>query len=243
MSHPIPRAFIGTANLYGDIAPLLTGHVQVIGLGGVGSWCAEALVRSGVGELTLVDMDVVSAGNINRQLVALESTLGESKIEVLKARLYDINPSLKLHLIDDFITADNVNALLKTAAITLDCTDDMDAKVAMALWARFNKTRFVTCGGAGGKTDPSNITTSDLKDAYQDPLLARLRNRLRRAGINRNQKEKYRIPCVYSTQQVAGKKGAGLSCQAMGSSAPVTASFGMQMAHLGIMALMRQGNA
>ena len=241
------RRFKGTQTLYGNSAfdVFNQAHIYVIGIGGVGSWAAEALARTAVGTITLVDMDVLVASNVNRQLPALDSTFGQSKIAAMGARIQEINPKVTLNLIDDFLTTDNVATLLpsrdeaKQAAIQqrpiiiLDCVDDMSAKLAIALHCRFNKLKLICAGGAGGKTDPLQITVSDLKDSYQDPLLARLRYKLRfEKGINTRLKEKFGIKCVYSTEppQVNKKAQAnGLHCGGYGSAVTVTSVVAMVM--------------
>ena len=161
----------------------------MIGVGGVGSWVAEGLARTGVGEITLIDMDVLVASNVNRQLPALDSNFGKSKIEAMAERIRQINPLVRLNLIDDFINDKNINDLLPNrqannelkqqgkSVIILDCIDDMNAKLAIALHCRFNKLKLIIAGGAGGKTDPTAVKVSDLKDTYQDPLLAKLRQK------------------------------------------------------------------
>lgn len=241
------RRFQGTKTLYSEAAfeRFAGAHVYVIGVGGVGSWAAEGLARTGVGTITLIDMDVLVASNVNRQLPALNETFGQSKIEAMGARLTQINPKLTLNLVDDFLTPDNVAALLpdkasaKQAAlenrpvVILDCVDDMSAKLAIALHCRFNKLKLVCAGGAGGKIDPKQITVSDLKDCYQDPLLARLRNKLRHEkGINSQLKEKFGIRCVYSTEPPIVDKSCqtnGLHCGGYGSAVTITSIVGMMM--------------
>ena len=239
----ISRRFAGTATLYGDAFLASSAHVYVIGVGGVGSWVAEGLARTGVGEITLIDMDVLVESNVNRQLPALTSTFGEGKIAVMGERLKGINPAIKVNLVDDFLSADNVHALLpsrdsaRTAradgkpVVVLDCVDDMNAKLAIALHCRFNKLKLIISGGAGGKIDPTCITVADLKDVSQDPLLARLRSKLRERGINKELKEKFHLKCVYSTEapKVATACASGLHCGGYGSAVAVTASVGMVM--------------
>ncbi len=245
--HQYERRFQGTKTLYGAPAfdSFAAAHVYIIGVGGVGTWAAEALARTAVGNITLIDLDVLVASNINRQLPALDSTLGQSKIAAMGARLQEINPKVTLHLIDDFLTADNVAKLLpsrsaaKAAAdegrpiIILDCVDDMSAKLAIALYCRFNKLKLICAGAAGGKTDPRQITVSDLKDSYQDPLLARLRNKLRHEkGINSALKYKFGIKCVYSTEPPRvnkSKQAGGLQCGGYGSAVAVTSVVAMIM--------------
>lgn len=241
------RRFQGTQTLYGTTAfdVFAAAHVIVIGIGGVGSWVAEGLARTAVGTMTLIDLDVLVASNVNRQLPALDSTFGQSKIAAMGARVSEINPHLSLHLIDDFLTPENVATLLpsretaKAAAaanrpiIILDCVDDMQAKLAIALHCRFNKLKLICAGGAGGKIDPRQITVSDLKDSYQDPLLARLRSKLRfEKGINSTLKEKFGIKCVYSTEPPRVDKSCqtgGLHCGGYGSAVAVTSVVAMIM--------------
>lgn len=241
------RRFQGTQTLYSKAAVNIfaAAHVYVIGIGGVGSWVAEALARTAIGQITLIDLDVLVASNVNRQLPALDSTFGQSKIAAMGDRLTQINPRLQLHLIDDFLSADNVVTLLpnrataKAAAddnrpiIILDCVDDMDAKLAITLHCRFNKLKLICAGGAGGKIDPRQVTVSDLKDSYQDPLLAKLRTKLRHEkGINTALKQKFGIKCVYSTEPPRVSKDSqsgGLHCGGYGSAVVVTSVVAMIM--------------
>lgn len=242
------RRFGGVYRLYGeDFAPHLL-HVYVIGVGGVGSWVAEGLARTGVGEITLIDMDILVASNVNRQLPALTKTLGRSKIEVMGERLTGINPDICVHLVDDFLTKDNVADLLPSRqmvkdwqaqgrqVVVMDCTDDMNAKLAIALHCRFHKIKLVVSGGAGGKIDPSKISVADLKDVYQDPLLAKMRHRLRDRGINSQMREKFGIKCVFSTEppKVVATCQSGLHCGGYGSAVAMTASMGMMMVAVGV---------
>lgn len=241
------RRFQGTKTLFGESAvdTFLQAHVIVIGVGGVGSWAAEALARTSIGTITLIDLDVLVASNVNRQLPALDSTFGQSKIVAMGERLRQINPRLTLNLIDDFLTPDNVADLLPSRKeaqmaledgrpiIVLDCVDDMAAKIAIGLHCRFNKLKLICSGGAGGKIDPTKITVSDLKDSYQDPLLARLRSKLRLDhNINRALKEKFGIKCVYSTEPPYVNKSCqsgGLHCGGYGSAVTVTSVMAMVM--------------
>lgn len=240
------RRFAGTKKLYGEqsFATFENTHAYVIGVGGVGSWVAEGLARTGIGEITLIDMDVLVASNVNRQLPALDSSFGKSKIAVMGERICQINPHCHVNLIDDFLTKENVKELLpsreavKTLAevgkkvLIFDCVDDMNAKLAISLHCRFNKLKLIMAGGAGGKTDPTKITVSDLKDSQQDPLLARLRHKLREHGINKDLKEKFNIKCVYSTQLPIVDKSCqsgGLHCGGYGSAVVVTSVVAMVM--------------
>ncbi len=252
------RRFQGTRTLYGTAAvtTFADAHVYVIGVGGVGSWAAEALARTAVGTITLIDLDVLVASNVNRQLPALDSTFGESKIAAMATRIREINPKVTLNLIDDFLTVENVATLLPSrdeakAAVAqgrpmviLDCVDDMNAKLAIALHCRFNKLKLVCAGGAGGKIDPSKIRVSDLRDSYQDPLLAKLRNKLRHEkGINSTLKEKFGIKCVYSTEPPRVDKSCqtgGLQCGGYGSAVVVTSVVAMIMVSEALQLLIKQ---
>ncbi|MBI0426653.1 ThiF family adenylyltransferase [Psychrobacter sp. NG27] len=257
-SEQFDRRFQGTRTLYGSesVDVFAAAHVYIVGVGGVGSWAAEALARTAVGTITLVDLDVLVASNVNRQLPALDSTFGQSKIEAMADRMAEINPNLTLNLVDDFLTVDNVATLLpsrdeaKAAAdqgrpiVILDCVDDMSAKLAIALHCRFNKLKLICAGGAGGKTDPSQIRVSDLRDSYQDPLLAKLRNKLRHEkGINSALKDKFGIKCVYSTEPPKVDKSCqagGLQCGGYGSAVVVTSVVAMVMVSEALQLLIKQ---
>ncbi|ENU94803.1 hypothetical protein F970_02583 [Acinetobacter sp. CIP 102082] len=248
------RRFAGVAKIYGEnaFAHYEQSHVMVIGIGGVGSWAVEALARTGIGELTLVDMDVVAASNINRQLPAMSSTLGQEKIEVMAERCRQINPRMKVNVIDDYLTPENVKEVLDPVPdIILDCIDDVKAKLALMLHCRFNKIPLIVSGGAGGKLDPLKIRVADLSKTEQDPMLAKLRAQLRSKGICKKPKEKFGITCVYSIDNpfssadvcptllgqsphlAPGQSGAlfnpgsGLRCGGYGSAVVVTSSFAM----------------
>ena len=228
------RRFAGVAKIYGDDAfnHYEKSHVMVIGIGGVGSWAVEALARTGIGELTLVDMDVVAASNINRQLPAMTSTLGHEKIVVMADRCRSINPRIKVNLIDDYLTPENVTELLVNAPdIILDCIDDVKAKLALMLHCRFNKIPLIVSGGAGGKLDPLKIRVADLSKTEQDPMLAKLRAQLRHKGICKKTKDKFGITCVYSIDNPFSSAdvcpSAGLRCGGYGSAVVVTSSFAM----------------
>ena len=245
------RRFAGVAKIYGESAftHYEHSHVLVIGIGGVGSWAVEALARSGIGELTLVDMDVIAASNINRQLPALTSTLGQEKIAVMAERCQQINPRMKVNVIDDYLTTENLQDLLSPVPdIVLDCIDDVKAKLALMLHCRFNKIPLIVSGGAGGKRDPLKIRVADLSKTEQDPMLAKLRTQLRALGICKKPKDKFGMPCVYSleqpfatadvcatsseqvdstTPQSQFNPSAGLRCGGYGSAVAVTSSFAM----------------
>lgn len=228
------RRFAGVAKIYGDDSfhHYENSHVMVIGIGGVGSWAVEALARTGIGELTLVDMDVVAASNINRQLPAMTATLGCEKIEIMAERCRSINPRIKINLIDDYLTPENVKEILsENPDIILDCIDDVKAKFALMLHCRFNKIPLIVSGGAGGKLDPLKIRVADLSKTEQDPMLAKLRAQLRAKGICKKPKEKFGITCVYSIDNPFSSAdvcaSAGLRCGGYGSAVVVTSSFAM----------------
>lgn len=228
------RRFAGVEKIYGEDAfrQYEHSHVMVIGIGGVGSWAVEALARTGIGELTIIDMDVVAASNINRQLPAMSSTLGREKIEVMAERCHSIHPRIKINLVDDYLTPDNVKELLENKPdVVLDCIDDVKAKLALMLHCRFNKIPLIVSGGAGGKLDPLKIRVADLAKTEQDPMLAKLRSQLRAKGICKKPKEKFGITCVYSIDNPFSSAevcpSAGLRCGGYGSAVVVTSSFAM----------------
>lgn len=178
------RRFSSLARLYGENATqiLAQSHVLIAGIGGVGSWTVEALARSGVGQLTLADLDHVAESNINRQVHALESTLGMAKVEAMRLRIQEINPACQVNLIDDFIDPENIGPLLDQYQpnVLLDCTDQVQAKIAMLLAARQRGIEFFMCGGAGGKTDALSLRQTDIAHARNDNLLGRIRGILRK---------------------------------------------------------------
>lgn len=243
------RRFTGTSRLYGQDTFTLfqQAHVVIAGAGGVGSWAIEALARTGIGRLTLIDMDVLVASNVNRQLPALSDTFGRSKIDVLAERARGINPRLQLTLIDDFLTRENIATLLaETPDLVLDCTDDVDAKISLIVWCRRRRIPIVVAGAAGGKTDPGALRIDDLTRSHRDPLLAKIRRQLRRdCGFPKNPDEKFGIPCVYSGQPVHTPEGdtcdtGNLSCSGYGSTTMVTATMGMMAVAEGLRHMIRR---
>lgn len=228
------RRFAGVAKIYGEpnFNQFEQSHVMVIGIGGVGSWAVEALARTGIGRLTLVDMDVIASSNINRQLPAISSTLGQDKVEVMAERCRQINPRMQVNVIDDYLSPENVKEILLDAPdVILDCIDDVKAKLALVLHCRFNKIPLIVSGGAGGKLDPLKIRVADLSKTEQDPMLAKLRAQLRSKGICKKPKEKFGITCVYSIDNPFSSAdvcpSAGLRCGGYGSAVVVTSSFAM----------------
>lgn len=248
--YDLSRRFGGINRLYGagTLERLAAAHVCVIGIGGVGSWAAEALARSGVGQLTLVDLDHVAESNVNRQLHALTETLGMAKVEAMAVRIRGINPACRVMTIDDFITEDNVAALLPACDGVVDAIDQVRPKAALIAHCKRHKIAVVTTGGAGGRTDPSRLRVEDLSRTTQDALASKLRARLRKEyGFPRDPKKKFGIECVYSDEPIqrpqhpacdvtadapqAHEGGLhGLNCAGYGSSVCVTAPFGFAAA-------------
>lgn len=231
------RRFGGLQRLYGvEVAQRLRqAHVVVVGIGGVGSWAAEALARSGVARLTLIDMDHIAESNINRQIHALTSTLGQAKIEAMRARIAQIHPGCQVDVVDDFVSTENWPSLLPTIPdAVIDACDQLKAKQAMTLWALREKVPFVCVGAAGGKRLAHKVDVDDLSSVTHDPLLAQLRYRLRKHhGAPRDGKRMH-VRCVFSREAVAGPdpscalQGDGtLNCHGYGSLVGVTATFGM----------------
>lgn len=223
------RRLGGVARLYGDAAYAIfqQSHVVVVGLGGVGSWAAEALARSAIGEITLIDFDHVSISNTNRQLHALDGEFGKSKIEVMAKRLSLINPDLKINCIDDFLKPENFQEYLPQGAAILDAMDDVASKLSLASWSHQKKVAYVMSGGAGGKLDPSKIEVVDLARATHDSMLAKIRASLRQQyGFEKDPKRKMNLRVIYSSEPRIGVASGGLSCAGYGSTVTVTATFG-----------------
>ena len=231
------RRFGGLQRLYG-VAPaarIRQAHVVVVGIGGVGSWAVEALARSGVRRLTLIDMDHIAESNINRQIHALSSTLGQAKIEAMRERIAQIHPDCQVDAIDDFVSPDNWPQLLPARPdAVIDACDQVRAKQAMAAWALREGVLFVTVGAAGGKRQAQLVEIGDLAEVTHDPLLAQLRYQLRKHHGAPKQGKRIGLRCVFSREAVAGPdascavEGDGsLNCHGYGSLVGVTATFGM----------------
>ncbi|KOC89781.1 tRNA cyclic N6-threonylcarbamoyladenosine(37) synthase TcdA [Winslowiella iniecta] len=210
------QRFGGTARLYGQHALQLfaEAHVCVIGIGGVGSWAAEALARTGIGTITLIDMDDVCVTNTNRQVHALRDNVGKAKTEVMAERILAINPECRVICIDDFITAENTAELMSGGfSYVIDAIDSVRPKAALLAWCRRNKMPLVTTGGAGGQIDPTQIQVADLAKTIQDPLAAKLRERLKQDfAIVKNSKGKLGIDCVFSTEALVYPQPDGTVC-------------------------------
>lgn len=245
--------FGGIARLYGTRAleALHQAHFVVVGLGGVGTWAAEALARSGVGELTLIELDDICITNTNRQSHALDSNVGKQKNTIISERLLDINPELRIHTIQDFIGNANLTQLIGPQHhVVIDATDAAHIKAAMAAYCSARKIRIIVSGSSGGKSDPRQIMTSDLGHTKCDPMLAKVRTQLyRHHKFSRNKNRKFRIDAVYSTEQMMYPKPDGTVCMdkqvmdkgvrldcagGFGSSVMVTGTFGFLAATKGI---------
>ncbi|MCX7148842.1 MAG: tRNA threonylcarbamoyladenosine dehydratase [Rhodocyclales bacterium] len=245
------RRFGGIERLYGAgaLLRLAAAHVVVVGIGGVGSWAAEALARSGVGCLTLIDLDHVAESNVNRQIHALESTFGAPKVVAMRDRIAAINPSCVVDAVEEFIDENNLATLIPSCDAVIDAIDQVRAKAALIAWCRRAGICVVTTGAAGGRTDPTRIEVIDLSRTTQDALASKVRARLRKDyGFPRDLKKKFGVDCVFSPEQVrrpvdadscavagdtadeAIDPAAGLSCAGYGSSVAVTASFGFAAA-------------
>ncbi|MCB5191688.1 tRNA threonylcarbamoyladenosine dehydratase [Methylobacillus arboreus] len=242
------RRFGGVRRLYGESAlqRFRQAHVCVIGMGGVGSWAVEALARSAIGKFTLIDLDNIAESNVNRQLHAVEGAFGQAKVAAMAERIHAINPLAQTREIEDFITPNNLDAMLdpKVDAV-LDAIDDARAKVALAAWCRQHDIPLVMAGGAGGRVDPIRIRVADLAEVHGDRLLAKVRNQLRRdhgfpKGTDGKKKvQKFGISCIYSDEPVQQPDAScvadaggvtGLNCAGYGSSVAVTAPCGMAAA-------------
>ncbi|SEA14115.1 tRNA cyclic N6-threonylcarbamoyladenosine(37) synthase TcdA [Paraburkholderia sartisoli] len=263
------RRFGGIARLYG--APALTAfgraHVAVIGIGGVGSWAAEALARSAIGTLTLIDLDNVAESNTNRQIHALDGNYGKPKVEAMAERIRQINPQCDVRLVEDFIEPDNFASVLGGGGFdfVVDAIDSVRTKTALIAWCVAQKLPLITVGGAGGQLDPTRIRIDDLALTIQDPLLSKVRAQLRKQhGFPRGPKAKFKVSAVYSDEPLIYPEAAvcdideeaehvttspghtgpvGLNCAGFGSSVCVTASFGFAaVAHV-LRALAQQANA
>ncbi len=246
----LERRFGGLRRLYGDVAygRIRAAHIAVVGVGGVGSWAAEALARSGVGAITLIDLDQVSESNVNRQVQALGSTIGMAKVEALRLRIADIHPGCAVETVEEFVDETNWPALLtRRADALIDACDNVRAKAVIAAWARDTATPLVVVGAAGGKRAAERVEVGDLADVTHDPMLASLRQRLRkhheapRTGA-------IGVSCVFSREAVsgpatseAGETDGSLNCHGYGSSVAVTATFGMVAAARALESVIARG--
>ncbi len=245
LSDTYQQRFSGIARLYGQDAQHLfaNAHICVIGIGGVGSWIVEALARTGIGAITMIDMDEICLTNTNRQIHTLKQHVGQSKTYVMAERIYAINPECQVTCIDDFITPNNIEDYLNTRFdYVIDAIDSVRSKAALLSWCRRHKQPVITIGGAGGQIDPMCINVTDLAKTIQDPLAAKVRARLKSDyKMTRDSKGKLGIDCVYSTEQLLYPQIDGSVCNAkqtasgpkrmdcasgFGAVTMVTASFG-----------------
>ncbi len=240
--------FSGIARLYGQPAleTFRNAKIVIVGVGGVGSWVAEALARTGFENLWLIDMDDICVTNTNRQIHTLNSSVGDLKVEAMTARLRGINPDINVTPVMDFVTIDNITQHLQDMDFVVDAIDSVKVKAAMIAWCNRRKIPMITTGAAGGQTDPTRITIGDLNKTYNDPLARKVRSILRREyDFSRNEKRNYGISCVYSTEQLKYPQPDGSVCQqkqftdgtvkldcsgGIGASTMVTASFGLVVA-------------
>jgi tRNA A37 threonylcarbamoyladenosine dehydratase len=241
------RRFGGVSRLYGPAGAkaIATGHVLVVGVGGVGSWVAEALARSAVGQLTLIDPDHVAESNMNRQIHATDDTLGMAKVDAMRQRVMRFAPGAKVDAVDAEVTPEHWPAVaaqwVNSRTVVVDACDHLPAKLAMASWAQATGCALLCVGAAGGKRLAHNVQIADLAHTTHDPLLANLRARLRRtlgtAGPAPGKRARpLGLPCVYSPEPVmhapgpSDAPGAALGCHGYGSSAAVTGAFGLAAA-------------
>ncbi len=237
--------FGGIERLYGRDAllALARSHMVVVGLGGVGSWAAEALARSGVGELSIIELDEVCVTNSNRQSHALQNTIGCAKADVVSERLKQINPEIKINRVQDFLTKKNMRDLIRQDQdIVIDAMDSVHIKSALVAYCSAIKLRLIVVGSSGGKQNPQEIRCADLGHTESDPMLAKVRTQLyRHYNFSRDPGRKFRIDAVYSTEQMVYPKPDGSVCMdksvmqdgtkldcagGFGSSSMVTGSFG-----------------
>ncbi|WP_044556557.1 tRNA cyclic N6-threonylcarbamoyladenosine(37) synthase TcdA [Shewanella piezotolerans] len=226
MSDAYLNRFAGIGRLYGQQAlhDFAQSHVVVVGIGGVGTWVAESLARSGIGQITLIDLDDICVTNTNRQAHALKETIGESKVEVMAQRLKQINPECTVNEIEDFITVDNLAAYFQGKKAggdldyVVDCIDAVKPKTALIAWCKRQKLPIITVGGAGGQSDPTQVQVTDLAKTYQDPLLAKVRNLLRREyNFSKNVARRFGIEAVFSTEQLVYPQVDGSVCNTKSS--------------------------
>ena len=245
--------FAGTRRLFGEegLAKLASAHVAIIGVGGVGSWAVETLARTGVGNLTLIDGDVVVESNINRQIQAIESNLDKPKVLALAERIRQINPLCRVEPVFDFVRPENLDRLVgsKNFDFVIDAIDSARDKTALIAYCRENAIPLVTVGSAGGQMDPTQIDICDLARTQQEPLLAKVRKRLRsQYGFTRNPKNKFGIDAVYSLEPVKYPENAGadstvlpgLKPTGFGTTMAVTAGFGLAAASYVLRKIMAQ---
>lgn len=243
----LERRFGGVARLYGpqSLERFGRARIAVVGLGGVGTWAAEALARSGVGNLTLIDLDHISESNTNRQIHALDTEFGKAKVQAMAQRIAAIHPGARVKAVEDFVTPENVRALLQQIDLIIDCIDTVAAKAALIAHAQAVSIAVVTCGAAGGRMDPSRLRRDDLARAQGDRLLAKVRHRLRReygfAGPGTGKRApRFGVDAIFSDEPLIRPAdvcdpgdmiaGSALACGGYGSAVTVTATMGFAAA-------------
>lgn len=244
MSEGFEQRFGGTRRLYGNdsVERFKQTHICVIGIGGVGSWVAEALARTAIGKITLIDLDDICITNTNRQIHALDGNVGRPKIEAMAERIKLINPDCSVDEIDDFITKDNIPELITDRFdYVIDAIDAVKEKAALIAHCGYRKIPVITVGGAGGQTDPTKVAICDLAKTNHDPLAAKVRSFLRRHYGFSKSGRRFAVDCVYSTEQLVYPQPDGSVCAqksisdgntrldcagGFGASTCVTATFG-----------------
>lgn len=251
MDMDVDRRFAGVRRLYGEagFAKLLHAHVVVVGIGGVGSWAAEALARNALGQITLIDLDHIAESNTNRQIHALEPNFGQAKVSAMQVRILQINPQCQVQTIEDFVTIENVNDCLPMACdVVIDCTDDVNAKIALALYCRKRNIPCIMSGSAGGRLDPTRLQIADLSQTTGDRLLAKVRHQLRRnhgfpSASQHKKPALFGIPSIFIDApvikptvscQTDSQPITGLNCAGYGSSVCVTAAVGFAAASVAL---------
>nr|WP_235510696.1 tRNA threonylcarbamoyladenosine dehydratase [Acidovorax sp. Root70] len=232
----LERRFGGLQRLYGvqGAARIRSAHVAVVGIGGVGSWAAEALARSGVAQITLIDLDHVAESNINRQIHALTGTMGQAKVLAMRDRIAQIHPGCVVHCVEEFVEPGNWPGLLQMPIDALiDACDQIKAKTAMSVWAKTLGVLHIAVGAAGGKRHAHKVDVDDLAQVTHDPLLAQLRYQMRKHHGAPREGKKIGVPCVFSREAVAPPDAScnidgdgSLNCHGYGSVVAVTATFG-----------------
>jgi tRNA A37 threonylcarbamoyladenosine dehydratase len=212
----ITYRFGGIERLIGrsPLEKLQSSHVLVVGVGGVGSWACEALVRSGIGKITLMDADDICITNTNRQLHTLQSTIGKPKVEVMKERLQSINPDCEVNAICDFLTEGNINEVLdQPFDFVFDAIDNVKLKCLMLIICRKRKLPLLMAGGAAGRVDPSQIKVANLEKSINDMLLMRVKKKLRREYGFTKEKTRFRTKCIFSSELAKYPDGEGGICE------------------------------
>ena len=246
MAGGMQHKFGGTKRLYtqAGFEKLNQACVTIVGIGGVGSWIAEALARTAIGKMILIDLDDLCVTNTNRQIHASDNNIGRLKVEVMAERINQINPECQVIPVIDFLTRDNLaEHINKNTDYVVDAIDNARTKASMIAYCKRQKIKIISIGGAGGQKDPLKITVGDLSRTWQDPLSAKVRNELRRNHrFSKNPKRRFGVECVYSTEQLnyptsdgnvsfekqSREGSARLDCaQGLGAGVAVTATFGM----------------